>query len=45
MLVLQEFDCMNKVQDKVLTANVITVNMNSDKVKVFGDKNETETTE
>lgn len=38
MLVLQEFDCMNKAQDKVLTANVITVNMNSDKVKVFGDK-------
>lgn len=38
MLVLREFDCMNKAQDKVLTANVITENMNSDKVKVFGDK-------
>lgn len=41
MLVLQEFDCMNKAQDKVLTSNVnnvITVNMNSDKVKVFGDE-------
>lgn len=29
---------MNKAQDKVLTANVITVNMNRDNVKVFGDE-------